>query len=115
VRAALEGVCLQLALVLDAVREAGHEVREVRATGGFARSALWRQMLADVLGMDVGFASGRQASARGAAMIGFEALGVESALAEVAIERTHRPDPSAAAAYEAAKPAFARLSARGVG
>ena len=38
VRAALEGVCLQLALVLASVREAGNEVREIRATGGFARS-----------------------------------------------------------------------------
>ena len=112
VRAALEGVCLQLALVLDAVREAGHEVRELRATGGFARSPLWRQMLADVLGMDVGFASGRQASARGAAAIGFQALGIESSIGEVAIERTHRPDPAAAAVYAAERPAFARLSAR---
>ena len=38
VRAALEGVCQQLALVLASVREAGNEVAEVRATGGFARS-----------------------------------------------------------------------------
>ena len=51
VRAALEGVCLQLALVLASMRDAGNEVREIRATGGFARSALWRQMLADALGM----------------------------------------------------------------
>lgn len=112
IRAALEGVCLQLALVLDAIREAGHEVRELRATGGFARSPLWRQMLADVLAMEVGFASGGQASARGAVMLGFEALGIENRLGDVAIERTHRPDPAAAAAYAAARPAFARLSAR---
>ena len=51
VRAALEGVCLQLALVLASMRDAGNEVREIRATGGFARSPLWRQMLADALGM----------------------------------------------------------------
>ena len=51
VRAALEGVCQQLALVLHSMRAAGNEVREIRATGGFARSPLWRQMLADALGM----------------------------------------------------------------
>ena len=50
VRAALEGVCQQLALVLASMRDAGNEVREIRATGGFARSALWRQILADALG-----------------------------------------------------------------
>src|SRR3954454_11900857 len=50
VRAALEGVCLQLSLVLQSMRAAGLEVRELRATGGFARSPLWKQMLADALG-----------------------------------------------------------------
>ena len=54
IRAALEGVCQQLALVVESVRGAGNDVREIRATGGFARSALWRQMLADVLGMPIG-------------------------------------------------------------
>jgi len=49
VRAALEGVCQQLALVLRSMRSAGNEIREVRASGGFARSSLWRQMLADDL------------------------------------------------------------------
>ena len=38
VRAAVEGVCQQLAVVLASVRDAGNEIREVRATGGFARS-----------------------------------------------------------------------------
>ena len=75
-RAALEGVCQQLALVLASMRDAGNEVREVRATGGFARSALWRQMLADALGMPIGFAAGHEGSAFGAALLGMEALGL---------------------------------------
>src|SRR5207302_6146858 len=37
VRAALEGVCQQLALVLEAVRAAGNDVVEIRGTGGFLR------------------------------------------------------------------------------
>lgn len=45
IRAAVEGVCQQLALVLASMREAGNQVHEIRATGGFARSSLWRQML----------------------------------------------------------------------
>ena len=51
-------LCHQLALVLDSIRAAGHEVREVRATGGFARSPFWRQLLCDVLGMPVGIRRG---------------------------------------------------------
>ena len=75
-RAALEGVCQQLALVLASMREAGNEVREIRATGGFARSALWRQMLADTLGMPIGFPAGHEGSAFGAALLGMQALGL---------------------------------------
>ena len=84
VRAALEGVCLQLALVLASMRDAGNEVREIRATGGFARSDLWRQMLADALGMPIGFPAGHEGSAFGAAL-----LAMDGARAG----RRHRPSP----------------------
>ena len=79
VRAALEGVCLQLALVLASVRDAGNEVREIRATGGFARSDLWRQMLADALGMPVGFPAGHEGSAFGAALLAWRRSGWSTA------------------------------------
>ena len=65
VRAAVEGVCQQLALVLHSMRAAGNEVRSIRATGGFARSQLWRQILADTLGMDVLFPAGQETGAGG--------------------------------------------------
>jgi gluconokinase len=113
VRAALEGVCLQLAVVLDSMRAAGSEVREVRATGGFARSPLWRQMLTDALGMDVGFPAAREGSSFGAALLGMQALGmiesIDVATHLVRIEQVHRPDPAAAATYRALLPLFAGL------
>ena len=113
VRAALEGVCLQLALVLQAMRDAGVEVREIRATGGFARSRLWRQMLTDVLAMEVGFPEEGEGSSFGAALLGMQALGliesVEAAHDLVRIEERLRPDPSAAATYQALLPLFASL------
>jgi gluconokinase len=113
VRAALEGVCQQLALVLASLRDAGNEVREVRATGGFARSALWRQMLADALGMPVGYPSGHEGSAFGAALLGMEALGVvesiDVAADLVAIDEVVEPDPAAAEIYAAQLPIFAEL------
>ncbi|HEX7299448.1 MAG TPA: gluconokinase [Solirubrobacteraceae bacterium] len=112
VRAALEGVCQQLALVLASMRDAGDEVREVRATGGFARSALWRQMLADALGMPVGFPSGHEGSAFGAALLGMEALGlvetIELAADLVEIDEVVQPG-AAAATYADLLPAFAAL------
>ena len=90
VRAALEGVCQQLALVLASMRDAGNEVHEIRATGGFARSALWRQMLADALGMPIGFAAGHEGSAFGAALLGMEALGLVEGIDRAARARRHR-------------------------
>jgi gluconokinase len=113
VRAALEGVCQQLALVLASMRESGSEVREVRATGGFARSDLWRRILAGALGMPVGFPAGHQGSAFGAALLGMEALGlvetIDIAADLVQVDDVVEPDPAEAAAYEELLPTFAAL------
>jgi gluconokinase len=113
IRAALEGVCQQLVLVLRSMRAAGNEIREVRASGGFARSLLWRQMLADALGMDVQFPAGREGSSFGAALLGMQALGivdsVEVAADLVHISETVHPNPEDAAVYAALLPIFADL------
>ncbi|MEV1318378.1 gluconokinase [Micromonospora arborensis] len=113
IRAAMEGVCQQLALVLSSVRAAGNEVHEIRASGGFARSGLWRQMLADVLGLPVSFPAGHEGSSFGAALLGMQALGlipsIDVAAELVRIEETVRPDPAAAATYAALLPLFAEL------
>jgi gluconokinase len=113
VRAAVEGVCLQLALVLASMRQAGDEVREVRATGGFARSALWRQMLTDALGLPVGFPSSHEGSALGAALLGMQALGlvesIEVAPDLVAIGEQLEPGAHAAEVYAGLLPVFEEL------
>ncbi|WCB92123.1 Xylulose kinase [Baekduia alba] len=113
VRAALEGVCQQLALVLASLRDAGNDVREIRATGGFARSELWRQMLCDALGQDVGFPEGHQGSGFGAALLGMEALGViasfDRAAELIAVDEVRTPDPAAAATYARMLPVFDAL------
>ena len=113
VRAGIEGVCLQLALVLASVRDAGNEVREIRATGGFARSDLWRQMLADALGMPIGFAAGHEGSAFGAALLAMDALGlvegIDRAAQLVDIEDVVEPEAGAAGVYADLLPTFASL------
>ena len=113
IRAALEGVCQQLALVLHSMRAAGNEIRQVRATGGFARSPLWRQMLADALGMEIHFPAGHEGSSFGAALLGLQALGlidsVEVAADLVKIEDVVRPDPASASRYASLLPVFSEL------
>lgn len=115
VRALLEGVCLQLRLVLDAMREAGLAVDEVRATGGFARSPLWRGILTDVLGLPVSFPAVDQGAAFGAALLGAQGVGLldpgpealVAAADRIPIEETRHPTDDAAM-YEARRELFAR-------
>ncbi|HEX2102610.1 MAG TPA: gluconokinase [Solirubrobacteraceae bacterium] len=113
VRAALEGVCQQLALVLASMREAGNEVREIRATGGFAQSELWRRMLAAALAMPVGFPASHEGSAFGAALLGMQTLGmvgsIDVAADLVRIADVVEPDPAEAEAYAELLPTFAAL------
>jgi gluconokinase len=124
VRAGLEGVCLQLALVLRAMENHGIEVIEIRATGGFTRSPLWRQLLADVLGRPIGYPKGPQGSAFGAAVVGMRGLGLVDSLDVAAklaaVADTDSPGEAAAvytrllplydALYEALEPSFAALA-----
>ena len=109
IRAALEGVCQQLALVLESVVAAGNEVREIRATGGFARSALWRQMLTDTLGMPIGFPAQHEGSSFGAALLGMDALGlvtIDHAADLIRIQETLVPDQAAQQTYADLRPTF---------
>ena len=73
-RAALEGVCLQVCSIADGL-ESVAPVREVRATGGPFRSPLWRTVMAGVLGRPLVVEAGAGGTALGAAALGWYALG----------------------------------------
>jgi gluconokinase len=111
-RAALEGVCLQLAIVLSSLAEAGVEIRDIRATGGFSRSPLWRQILAGAFGRPIGFASSPEGSSLGAALLGMAALGMldslDAAADLVRVTDSTWPDRADAEAYARLLPIFDR-------
>ena len=67
-RAVLEGVCFSLRYGLDLLRDTGFEGQEIRLVGGAAKSPLWRQVLADVLGMPLVCPQHTEAAALGAAL-----------------------------------------------
>lgn len=76
-RAVLEGVALNLRIILEAFREQGCRVAEVRAIGGGASSPVWLGIIADVLGEAVETVEEpNEATSRGAAMAGAVALGL---------------------------------------
>ena len=113
IRAALEGVCLQLGLVMQSMQAAGLEITQVRATGGVTKSELWRTVLAAALDMRVDFAEGQEGSGFGAALLGMEALGliesIDIAADLIAVQDSVRPDPATAAVYRQLEPVFAEL------
>lgn len=74
VRAAVEGVCLQLRLILDRLHQL-EPVGAVRVTGGAFRSHLWREVMAAVLDRPLYAVGDEEGTALGAAALGLFALG----------------------------------------
>ncbi|KRM12144.1 gluconokinase [Paucilactobacillus suebicus] len=98
VRAALEGVVYNLYSVLLALQEAVGEPTVITATGGFARSALWRQMLADVFEHPVTIPEAFESGCLGAMVVGLISIGEADDLSVVkkfiGKQNTYQPDPS---------------------
>lgn len=115
VRAALEGVALQLRLVAAALRDAEADFDRVRVTGGFVSSDLWMQIVADVLGTALEVPRTSEGVAYGAALLARHALGevddLDEATAGLEIARTVEPSANAAV-YDEVAPRYAELVRR---
>jgi len=112
-RAVLEGVAFGLADIMALVREAA-EVRQVRASGGGARSPLWRQILADAVGCELVTVNTTEGAAYGAALLAGVGVGrwgsVQQACAEVVrVVETTEPSEEGRAAYAELHPAYQAL------
>lgn len=114
VRAGLEGVALQLGLVLRAVSDLAGTSSAVRTTGGFTRSQLWTRIVADVLGVPLELSTRTEAAAFGVALLGMDALDlVESyaaATPPAGVERTVNPDPRTSDVYARLADAYAAVA-----
>lgn len=106
VRAAVEGVCLQVRLILDRLDQV-QPVAAVRATGGAFRNPLVGQVMAAMLRRPLHLVSGAEGTALGAAMLGLVGIGAAPTLAEAAALFTEdgpaeppiAPDPALVDAY----------------
>jgi gluconokinase len=112
VRAAVEGVCQQLALVRDAFAATDLPVREVRATGGAVASSLWVRTLAAALDLPVRVADSPEGTGLGACLLGLHALGalpdLGAATALVEVGDPVLPDPGAVDVYARLRPLVER-------
>ncbi|MEW9673232.1 gluconokinase [Ammoniphilus sp. 3BR4] len=75
IRAVLEGVILSVFTVGVALHDLAGQAVDIRASGGFARSAVWRQILADMMGREVLVPESHEASSLGAAALALYAIG----------------------------------------
>ncbi|OLC31505.1 MAG: xylulokinase, partial [Armatimonadetes bacterium 13_1_40CM_64_14] len=105
IRAVMEGVAFGLRDALEIMRGLGIPVTQVRVSGGGARSELWRQILADVFGLDVVTVTSAEGAAYGAALLAGIGAGLYpsvEAACDATIEIADRivPDAARAATYD---------------
>lgn len=106
-RSVLEAVAFMLRRNLDLVREAGVDVHQIRATGGGARSPLWRKIKADVCQLPVVALQVEDTALLGDAMLAAVAAGQYATLPEaatgmVSLGDQTLPDPDNYSAYDTA-------------
>jgi len=115
IRAALEGVLYNLYTVYLALIEVMNETPStIKATGGFAKSEVWRQMMADIFDTDLIVPESYESSCLGACVLGLKALGEIdnfSIIEEmVGTTNAHQPDSATVQVYQQLVSIFINLS-----
>jgi gluconokinase len=104
-RASIEGVTMCMAHIFELLRGSPGGIKEIRASGGFARSDVWVQIFADIVGHPVMLPATRENSAMGAAILAMKATGRIKSLAEadqlIKVRKVFKPDPGKTRFYKA--------------
>jgi xylulokinase len=113
-RAILEALGFNLRENIELLRQSGFALDTVRAIGGAARSDVWLQIMADVLGSPVERPAVAEAAVLGAAIIAAVGAGAYSSLeagsqALYRAARVFTPDPDRHARYNALFDQYTRL------
>ena len=118
IRSVLEGVAFSLKDCSTIIQGQGLPIEQVRVTGGGAKSPLWRQIIADVLGIELVTTNATEGPAFGAALLAGVASGLYTSVEQACdatvrvMERTE-PRPEAeriyAQAYETYKALYPAL------
>ncbi len=93
-RAVLEGICLALKDVLETLEQNAGPVKQINISGGFVKSRVWVQALADITGKPLAVVQAEDASAIGAALMTMKAAGLtgEYPAAPVDNLKMYQPD-----------------------
>jgi gluconokinase len=97
-RAVIEGISFALYQIGISLEETIGEIKSIYASGGFIQSKAWLQIIADVFNKEVIVSNVADASAIGAAIIGFKAVGLIDDLDEISdhisVQQKFMPDES---------------------
>jgi xylulokinase len=111
VRAVLEGVTMNLRVILEAFTSQGARIDAMRVIGGGARGRFWNQLMADIYGVPVQrLAILEEATSMGAALAGGIGVGLykDFSMSQTmnAVAETFQPHPAARAVYAQIYPIF---------
>jgi xylulokinase len=104
-RAVLEASAYAVRDITDQMQKMGLKLEEIRVVGGGARSSLWRQIKADVIGLPISITQTSETTSLGAAILGLVGSGIVETLAQaiqatVQVVETRQPEPEVQARYE---------------
>jgi xylulokinase len=105
VRSVMEGATYAMNDVVNCLRDRDLDIREIRLSGGGARSEFWRQLQADIYATRCVTINAEEGPAYGAALLAATGAGefasvVEACQAGIEITRTIEPDPARQEAYQ---------------
>ncbi|MHB1033109.1 MAG: xylulokinase [Pirellulales bacterium] len=114
IRSILEGVTFSMRDSLAIFEGLGVPVRQIRASGGGSRSALWRQIQADVFGRKVVTINTEEGPAYGVALLAAVGAGAfknirEACAATIKVVKETAPDRAARKTYDRAFPVYQQL------
>ena len=106
-QAVMEGVAFSMRDALEVAKSLGITITRSKVCGGGAKSDLWKEILADVLNIEIDVLETEQGPGLGAAMlaaVGCKAFSSVEEAAEklVRVKKTVKPDPEAAERYDEA-------------
>ncbi|HEY2250035.1 MAG TPA: xylulokinase, partial [Planctomycetaceae bacterium] len=114
VRSILEGATYAMRDSLEIIREMQVPVKEVRLSGGGARSKFWRQLQADIYGVKAVTTNSFEGPAYGVALLAAVGTGaynsiVEACQATIKVDKTITPNAKTKRLYDATYPLYQKL------
>lgn len=113
-RAIMEGVSFIVRRNIAVIEGLGVAVNEIRSLGGGARSSIWKQIEADIVGRPVVTTTNEEAATLGAAILAGKAIGLYASVEEAAermiqVKRRFEPNPANCLVYDDAFATYIRL------